>query len=157
MRHAYRLDLDCVGRKYPKMRYHATTYATVAAPPRHGAGRDDPVQAGEIVWVPGNQFRKTPAPASACQRNKLTRLPACRLPPAQTVPGQINVPPLKARMTNVGRGERIRTSDSCVPNAVLYQAELHPDRGYRPERPTVRYRSRSTAKASKCSKESLQS
>ena len=26
-----------------------------------------------------------------------------------------------------GRGERIRTSDSCVPNAVLYQAELHPD------------------------------
>ena len=30
-------------------------------------------------------------------------------------------------MTNwIGRGERIRTSDSCVPNAVLYQAELHP-------------------------------
>lgn len=29
----------------------------------------------------------------------------------------------------VGRGERIRTSDSCVPNAVLYQAELRPDRG----------------------------
>ena len=28
-----------------------------------------------------------------------------------------------------GRGERIRTSDSCVPNAVLYQAELHPDCG----------------------------
>ena len=27
-----------------------------------------------------------------------------------------------------GRGERIRTSDSCVPNAVLYQAELRPDR-----------------------------
>ena len=26
-----------------------------------------------------------------------------------------------------GRGERIRTSDSCVPNAVLYLAELHPD------------------------------
>src|SRR3989338_5471487 len=25
-----------------------------------------------------------------------------------------------------GRGERIRTSDYCVPNAVLYQAELHP-------------------------------
>ena len=25
-----------------------------------------------------------------------------------------------------GRGERIRTSDTCVPNAVLYQAELHP-------------------------------
>jgi hypothetical protein len=31
-------------------------------------------------------------------------------------------------MTNFhGRGERIRTSDSCVPNAVLYQAELHPE------------------------------
>ncbi len=29
----------------------------------------------------------------------------------------------------IGRGERIRTSDSCVPNAVLYQAELRPDRG----------------------------
>ena len=28
----------------------------------------------------------------------------------------------------IGRGERIRTSDSCVPNAVLYQAELRPDR-----------------------------
>ena len=28
---------------------------------------------------------------------------------------------------DAGRGERIRTSDSCVPNAVLYQAELHPD------------------------------
>jgi hypothetical protein len=34
----------------------------------------------------------------------------------------------KARITkNDGRGERIRTSDSCVPNAVLYQAELHPE------------------------------
>lgn len=30
-----------------------------------------------------------------------------------------------------GRGERIRTSDSCVPNAVLYQAELHPEVGLR--------------------------
>ena len=28
---------------------------------------------------------------------------------------------------NSGRGERIRTSDSCVPNAVLYQAELRPE------------------------------
>lgn len=27
----------------------------------------------------------------------------------------------------IGRGERIRTSDTCVPNAVLYQAELHPE------------------------------
>ena len=31
-----------------------------------------------------------------------------------------------------GRGERIRTSDTCVPNAVLYQAELHPDDGPKP-------------------------
>ena len=30
----------------------------------------------------------------------------------------------------IGRGERIRTSDSCVPNAVLYQAELHPESGH---------------------------
>src|SRR5258708_3749138 len=34
---------------------------------------------------------------------------------------------LAAQMSWIGRGERIRTSDSCVPNAVLYQAELHPD------------------------------
>ena len=31
-----------------------------------------------------------------------------------------------ARQEN-GRGERIRTSDSYVPNVVLYQAELRPD------------------------------
>ena len=30
-------------------------------------------------------------------------------------------------MENVGREERIRTSGPCVPNAVLYQAELLPD------------------------------
>ena len=35
---------------------------------------------------------------------------------------------LKAFSIFNGRGERIRTSDSCVPNAVLYQAELRPDR-----------------------------
>ena len=28
---------------------------------------------------------------------------------------------------NFGRGKRIRTSGPCVPNAVLYQAELFPD------------------------------
>ena len=26
-----------------------------------------------------------------------------------------------------GRGDMIRTCDSCLPKAVLYQAELHPD------------------------------
>ncbi len=26
-----------------------------------------------------------------------------------------------------GRGERIRTSGPCLPKAVLYQAELHPE------------------------------
>ncbi len=26
---------------------------------------------------------------------------------------------------HVGRSDRIRTCDPCVPNAVLYQAELH--------------------------------
>jgi hypothetical protein len=35
--------------------------------------------------------------------------------------------PLITDQRKNGRGERIRTSDSCVPNAVLYQAELHPD------------------------------
>src|SRR5690554_1391320 len=29
-----------------------------------------------------------------------------------------------------GRGKRIRTSGPCVPNAVLYQAELFPDTGF---------------------------
>jgi hypothetical protein len=29
-------------------------------------------------------------------------------------------------VTTIGRGERIRTSGFCVPNAALYQAELHP-------------------------------
>ena len=28
-----------------------------------------------------------------------------------------------------GRSERIRTSDPCLPKTVLYQAELHSDRG----------------------------
>ena len=42
-----------------------------------------------------------------------------------------------------GRGERIRTSDSCVPNAVLYQAELHPD-------DTAGGQIRATAAASRC-------
>ena len=28
---------------------------------------------------------------------------------------------------DIGRGERIRTSGPCLPKAVLYQAELHPD------------------------------
>jgi hypothetical protein len=37
-----------------------------------------------------------------------------------------------------GRGERIRTSDSCVPNAVLYQAELHPDVSARQRSTTTR-------------------
>lgn len=43
-------------------------------------------------------------------------IPAC---PGKTC---LKVIPMKH-----GRGERIRTSDSCVPNAVLYQAELHPE------------------------------
>ena len=33
----------------------------------------------------------------------------------------------KPENAEIGRGERVRTSDSCVPNAVLYQAELHPE------------------------------
>ena len=31
-----------------------------------------------------------------------------------------------------GRSDRIRTCDPCVPNAVLYQAELHSDYGKKP-------------------------
>ncbi len=54
-----------------------------------------------------------------------------------------------------GRGDKIRTCDSYVPNVVLYQAELHPDGDAR--RPMTQkrarhlretfQRSRSTAKA----------
>ena len=38
----------------------------------------------------------------------------------------------------IGRSERIRTSGPCVPNTVLYQAELHSDRapGYSRRPPT---------------------
>src|SRR6056300_1457069 len=44
-------------------------------------------------------------------------------------------PPTKSRFDDcesdlflmAGRGERIRTSGPCLPKAVLYQAELHPD------------------------------
>ena len=65
----------------------------------------------------------------------------------------------------IGRGERIRTSDSCVPNAVLYQTELHPDEANAARSPRARprrydatlmnQRSRSIAKKIKFSKESL--
>ena len=41
-----------------------------------------------------------------------------------------------------GRSERIRTSDPCVPNAVLYQAEPHSDRGSGPERRRSEVRTR---------------
>src|SRR4051812_14980711 len=39
-----------------------------------------------------------------------------------------SVPARTGREDDAGRGDWIRTSDSCVPNAVLYQAELHPER-----------------------------
>ena len=32
-----------------------------------------------------------------------------------------------AFLIRIGRGERIRTFDPCLPKTVLYQAELHPD------------------------------
>ena len=69
----------------------------------------------------------------------------------------------------IGRGERIRTSDSCVPNAVLYQAELHPEADdefsdvlnpvFRTNGKFLLQRSqklRSTAKAANCSKADLE-
>lgn len=33
-----------------------------------------------------------------------------------------------ARKQEIGRDTRIRTLDTCVPNAVLYQTELHPEK-----------------------------
>jgi hypothetical protein len=69
----------------------------------------------------------------------------------------------------IGRGERIRTSDSCVPNAVLYQAELHPEadggscyaqhpfvKNYREKLKQRGQKLRSTAKAANCSKADLE-
>ena len=41
-----------------------------------------------------------------------------------------NIPKQKSARNgalNTGRGERIRTSGPCLPKAVLYQAELHPE------------------------------
>ena len=32
-------------------------------------------------------------------------------------------------LKKIGRGDWIRTSDSCLPKTVLYQAELHPENG----------------------------
>ena len=43
-----------------------------------------------------------------------------------------------------GRGERIRTSGPCLPKAVLYQAELHPD-AFRIIRRTGRQRGRNVS------------
>ena len=47
--------------------------------------------------------------------------------PASKVKGNKKATSLEGRFWNSGRGERIRTSDSYVPNVVLYQAELHPE------------------------------
>ena len=44
------------------------------------------------------------------------------------IPPDVQFPSPQAR--EIGRGERIRTSDLCVPNAALYQAEPRPDRAY---------------------------
>ncbi len=44
----------------------------------------------------------------------------------------IRPPQVTKYLTNqekTGRGEKIRTSGPCLPKAVLYQAELHPDEG----------------------------
>ena len=35
-----------------------------------------------------------------------------------------------AKLLYNGRGKRIRTSGPCLPKAVLYQAELFPDRSF---------------------------
>jgi hypothetical protein len=59
--------------------------------------------------------------------------------PMQSIPGGraalVGMTPLQMPATSrqpleiPGRSERIRTSGPCVPNTVLYQAELHSDRG----------------------------
>jgi hypothetical protein len=41
--------------------------------------------------------------------------------------GVMAEPELAQSHIKIGRGEKIRTSGPCLPKAVLYQAELHPD------------------------------
>ena len=54
-----------------------------------------------------------------------------RLDPKKTQAGRIALgftpKPLK-KLIKPGRGKRIRTSGPCLPKAVLYRAELFPDR-----------------------------
>ena len=49
----------------------------------------------------------------------------CRLNPY--VPNRKLKPPQMRRFEFSGRGERIRTFDTLVPNQVLYQTELRPE------------------------------
>ena len=44
-----------------------------------------------------------------------------------SAPGQSHWAGESSIIGNLGRGERIRTSGLCVPNAALYQAKLHPE------------------------------
>ncbi|MFM1940993.1 MAG: hypothetical protein RLY32_2735 [Pseudomonadota bacterium] len=44
-----------------------------------------------------------------------------------SAPGQSQWAGESSILVNLGRGERIRTSGLCVPNAALYQAKLHPE------------------------------
>ena len=64
------------------------------------------------------------------RKNGAARVGPCRamaLPGNGDGYGDNGLADVEANPRMPGRGERIRTSDSCVPNAVLYQAELHPD------------------------------
>jgi hypothetical protein len=83
------------------------------------------------------------------------------LVPAETIEGfRVDQTPQEMgrnREGIAGRGERIRTSDSCVPNAVLYQAELHPVTADKSISTAAFQCRRTTTKSNSCSRACLNS
>jgi hypothetical protein len=83
---------------------------------------------------PGTNHKHSPFPLSTAP--SLSRLGTTSSVCARSVLKPLLVNPLAAKSVNIngfkglaghiaGRSERIRTSGPCVPNTVLYQAELH--------------------------------
>ena len=92
---------------------------------RHGAGRCDHASRARVPITPGWVDHVTPRQPGV----KFT----ARLGPAHSRACLRAVWTQKSHFEKwlfygmSGRGKRIRTSGPCVPNAVLYQAELFPD------------------------------
>src|SRR5690606_8806794 len=67
--------------------------------------------------------------AAKCGKQSGEKKARCAVSPCFSCPspGQCLCCERPGNRKKCGRGERIRTSDSYVPNVVLYQAELRPD------------------------------